>query len=115
MTSPGFGGFFGSQRTMTCAPSSIELANFTVASFGLPYTKASAPSSSTTSTVTWKPVDAGTNASGRTPTVTVEPALPGRSIAKSPSIALPPETGALRRFIAGEPMKPATKAFAGFS
>ena len=29
IVSPGFGGFFGSQRTITCAPSSMPLANFT--------------------------------------------------------------------------------------
>ena len=72
--SPGLGGFFGSQRTITCAPSSVALANFTDESAGLPYTKASAPSSSTTSTRTLKPFEAGAKPSGRIPTVTVAPA-----------------------------------------
>ena len=59
--------------------------------------------------------DEGVKPSGRTPTVTAVPAEAGTSIARSPSIALPPLTGAISRFIAGEPMKPATKAFAGLS
>ena len=44
-----------------------------------------------------------------------ESADAGTSILRSPSFAFPPEIGAVRRFIAGDPIKPATKAFAGLS
>ena len=44
-----------------------------------------------------------------------DPAVDGTLTARCPSIALPPETEAVSRFIAGEPIKPATKTFCGFS
>ena len=49
------------------------------------------------------------------PTITDEPALAGTSTERSPSIAFPPETDALSKFIAGEPINPATNALAGLS
>ncbi|CAB4820196.1 unannotated protein [freshwater metagenome] len=49
------------------------------------------------------------------PTVTDDPPDVGTLIARLPSIALPPTTGAVNRFIAGEPIKPATNTFCGFS
>ena len=100
---------------MICAPSSPAFANFTFVSAGFPYTKASEPSSSTTSTSTWKPSLSGVKPSGRTPTVTSLPADAGTAMPRFPSIALPPTIGALSKFMAGEPINPATKAFAGLS
>ena len=58
---------------------------------------------------------AGVKPSGLIPTVTDELADDGTAIPRFPSIALPPETGAVNRFIAGEPINPATNAFCGFS
>ncbi len=81
---------------------------------------ASAPSSSTTSTVTARPpLSESDMSSGRTPTVTVLPAWARSSretgTVESPNITPPSVTGTSSRFIAGEPMKPATKTLFGWS
>jgi hypothetical protein len=88
----------------------------------LPCRKASEPSSSTTSTVTGMPLpsSASSKSSGRTPTVMsgvvmLSAAARGTAIAHAPKCTLPSETGNEMRFIAGEPMKPATNMFAGVS
>jgi hypothetical protein len=94
----------------------------------VPYTYASAPSSSTTVTSTGSaspasPSSARRNDSGRTPTVTASsPAARAASSVASPrpslagpSLAEPPSSGVENRFIAGEPMKPATNTLAGAS
>ena len=89
------------------------------------WTYESAPSSSTRSTfnVTPVPSEADVNASGRRPSVTSEmfASLTAAMTSgfsgtmRSPNWAPPPTTFVLRRFIAGEPMKPATKEFSGRS
>ena len=87
------------------------------ASSVLQKTNASAPTSSTTFTFAGIPSAATSSDSGRTPITSVDLPLPATPVGKGtltpPKEAVPFESGTVQRFIAGEPMKPATKTFAG--
>ena len=92
----------------------------------VPYTYASAPSSSAMSTrrsrLGWPSV-ATLNASGRIPSVTDDRPAAAAAEATSrrsgttrpPSLAPPSTRGTVLRFIAGDPMNPATNEFPGRS
>ena len=80
-------------------------------------TYASAPMSSTTSTRAGMPSPATSSDSGRSPRTRLSPPTElGTGTETPPNETEPFEpSGTEQRFIAGEPMKPATKTFAGRS
>ena len=59
--------------------------------------------------------DASSKSSGRMPAMTSPPACKpwGRSISPNGRRTLPPSTCAVKKFIDGDPMKPATKMLRG--